>query len=239
MAVSRPEPEAAGWPAGQARLPPSPDRRPRRPGRRGLECTGPGPQHPGVARLDQLRRDVHHDIRPGLEVRADDADRAAPFVKLKPVRQVSDRPAGRLGRDACKRPKLIAIASIRLSSSASRSTNASASPSGACGAHVVGVRGQHACGPFPNLAAMASSAASRRSSAASLRAAAPWRAACPASMTTRSASVGVAAVASLSMLSLSPDEISQRGARRVGSSAGLRAGSRNHSLSRRPGRRSG
>ncbi len=50
----------------------------------------PGAQHASVAGLDELRGDVHDDVRPGLEVRADHPDRAAALGEHKPAGQVAD-----------------------------------------------------------------------------------------------------------------------------------------------------
>jgi hypothetical protein len=69
--------------------------RDRRPQRRAS-----GAQHARVAGLDELRGYVDDDVRPGLEVRADHADRAAPFGDDEPAGQVADLPAGGFGLDA-------------------------------------------------------------------------------------------------------------------------------------------
>ena len=67
-----------------------------------------GPQHARVARLDELRGDVHHHVRPGLEVGPDHAHRAPPLGRAAgrreapgpPVRPVRTgrRPAPAAGR---------------------------------------------------------------------------------------------------------------------------------------------
>ncbi len=59
----------------------------------------PGAQHARVARLDELRGDVHDDVRPGLEVRADHPDRAAALGEHQAAGQVADLAGSGLGRD--------------------------------------------------------------------------------------------------------------------------------------------
>ncbi len=156
---------------------------------------GSGPQHARVARLDQLRGDVHDDVGPGLEIRADDTDRAPPLVQLKAVRQVPDERPGRLGRDVGERPQLIA-------------------PSPRCGrvqgqpvhervrqpvrprrAHVVGVRGQHDGSAPASCAAIARSASSRPGAGMSPKLGSTGSGSSPAATTAVIASLDTAAPA--------------------------------------------
>jgi len=58
----------------------------------------PGAQHAGVARLDELRRDVDDDVRARLEVRADHADGAPPLLDDEVAGQGADGATGRQGR---------------------------------------------------------------------------------------------------------------------------------------------
>jgi len=54
--------------------------------RRGAAQAGAsGAEHPGVAGLHELGGEVDGDVRAGLVVGADDADRHAPFLQLEPV----------------------------------------------------------------------------------------------------------------------------------------------------------
>ena len=60
-------------------------------------AAGPCAQDAGVARLDELRRHVDGDVGPGLETRADDTDRPAPFLQDQPAGKLADRAAARVG----------------------------------------------------------------------------------------------------------------------------------------------
>ena len=53
----------------------------------------PGPEHRGIEALEELPRDVQRDVRSGLEVRTDRADRDAALAYLETVGQ---RPGGDL-----------------------------------------------------------------------------------------------------------------------------------------------
>jgi MFS family permease len=59
----------------------------------------PGPQHARIARLDELRGDVHDDVRPGFEVRSDHADWPAALGEHQAARQVADLAGGGLRRN--------------------------------------------------------------------------------------------------------------------------------------------
>ena len=65
-----------------------------------------GPQHARVARLDELRGDVHHHVRPGLEVGPDHAHRATPLGEHQAAGKLPDHPFGRFVRDLGQRLEL-------------------------------------------------------------------------------------------------------------------------------------
>ena len=88
-----------------------------------------GPQHARVPGLDELRGDVDHDVRAGLEVGPDHADRPAAFLQEQAARQFPDDPAGRLAEEHRPARDWPAMPSSRASSSRSRSSRASRTPS--------------------------------------------------------------------------------------------------------------
>jgi hypothetical protein len=113
----------------------------------GPQGGSPGAQHPGVAGLQQLRRHVDGDVRPGLEIRAHHPDRQPALGEPQPPGQFAQVGALRGERGVGQQPDLAGHVGDPAFVQPQPVDQPRAQPAGFGIGHVGGIGGEEALGP--------------------------------------------------------------------------------------------